>query len=610
MFKRKLAVIDLSKRKVEAQEVPNSLRRKLLGARGLNSYYLWKMIEPGINPLSPKNVLIFGAGFMTGTLAPSSGRFNISAKSPETGFLGDTNCGGFFAPEMRYAGFDRVILKGKAKKPSYIYLEDGNIEIRDAKDYWGLDTLDAQQAIRKDLGPVEIALTGVGGENLVRYACVRTGIKNAGGRTGMGCIMGSKNIKAVVAYGTQGIEIANPEMMLQTVEELKDYLMASKITPILGSVGTPLLYEVSNAFGGIRTKNSQLNAWTDAFNASEVEKHVEKMISCSSCFIHCRHRNTLGGEGPEYTSLSLVGTNLGLESLEDCIKLQNQVNDLGLDVSSTGTYMAWATELFEKGIIDEKTTGGLKLRFGDYETYTKLIDMISRREGFGDVLAEGQWAAKKLNDPNRDYLIHCKGLPQSDPHDVRYMKAFALGIATSSRGADHLRSRPTLEIFFKLPPEFRNKIYGQKIVSDPTTLESKEHVVSWSENIFATIDCIGMCKFICHGFNSPNFVDYEWMRRLIEAASGWKFSKKEIREIGPRVIDIERLFNLKHGMTKADDTLPRRYFDDKSPLKLAKGHHIDRTEFAKALDRFYKVKGWTKEGKVKPARVKQLEGIA
>jgi aldehyde:ferredoxin oxidoreductase len=610
MHKRKLGVIDLSKEKVSVQDVPEGLRRILLGGRGLNSYYLWKMVPEGIDPLSPENVLIFGAGFLTGTLAPSSGRFNVSAVSPESGFLGDTNCGGFFAPELMYAGFDRVILKGKAEKPSYIYVEDGNIEIKDAKDYWGLDTLDVQKAFRRDLGQVEMAVCGVAGENLVRFACVRTGIKNAGGRTGMGCVMGSKNVKAIVAYGTQGIEITHPEEMLKTVEELKEYLMSSKITPIFGRVGTPLLYEVSNAFGGIRTKNSQLNAWSDDFNASEVEKLVEKMISCSSCFIHCRHRNTLGGEGPEYTALGLLGSNIGMESLEDCIKLQNQANDLGLDISSTGTYLAWAYELYEKGMIDDKITGGIKLEFGNYELSNKLIDMISRREGFGDILADGQWNAEKLNDPNRDYLIHVKGLPQSDPHDVRYMKAFALGIATSSRGADHLRSRPTLEIFFKLPPEVRSKIYGTEIANDPTTLDTKEHVVSWSENIFATIDCLGMCRFICHGFNSPHLVDYDWMRKLIFAASGWEYSDEEIRKIGPRVLDIERLFNISRGMTKAHDTLPRRYFDEPSKLKAAKGHHIDREEFAKALDRFYEVRGWTKEGMVKDGRIEELEAIA
>ncbi len=610
MHNRKLGVIDLSKEKVSFQEVPEALRKNLLGGRGLNSYYLWKMMPKGIDPLSPDNVLIFGAGFLTGTLAPSSGRFNVSAISPETGFLGDTNCGGFFAPELRYAGFDRLILKGRAEKPSYVYVEDGEIEIRDAKDYWGLDTLDVQKAFRKDLGQVEMAVCGVAGENLVRFACVRTGIKNAGGRTGMGCIMGSKNVKAIVAHGTLGIEIAHPEEMLKTVEELKEDIMNAKITPILGSVGTPLLYEVSNAIGAIRTKNSQLNAWSDAFNASEVEKHVEKMISCSSCFVHCRHRNTLDGEGPEYTALSLLGTNICMERLEDCIKLQNQVNELGLDVSSTGTYLAWAFELYEKGMIDDKITGGIELEFGNYGLASTLIDMISRREGFGDILAEGQWSAEKLNDPNRDYLIHVKGLPQSDPHDVRYMKAFALGIATASRGADHLRNRPTIEIFFNLPPEVRNKIYGAEIANDPTTLDTKEHVVAWSDNIYATIDCLGMCKFICYGFNTTHMVDYDWMRRLIYAAAGWEYSDEEIRQVGPSVIDIERMFNISRGMTKAHDTLPRRYFDEPNKLNTAKGHQIDRKEFAKALDRYYGVRGWTNDGLVKDERISELEAMA
>jgi len=463
--------------------------------------------------------------------------------------------------------------------------------------------------MKKDLGPCEMVVCGSAGERLVRYACIRSGVKNAGGRTGMGCVMGSKNIKAVVANGSQGIEIAHPELMLEKVEEIKDYLMASKITPILGSVGTPLLYEVSNAFGGIRTKNSQLNAWTDAFNASEVEKHVEKMVSCAGCIVHCRHRNTFGGEGPEYTALSLLGTNLGLERLEDCIKLQNKCNDLGLDISSTGTYMAWVTELYEKGIIDNGTTGGMSLSFGDYDMYSQLMDMISKREGFGDVLAEGQWVAEKFGPNARDYLIAVKGLPQSDPHDVRYMRAFALGIATSSRGADHLRSRPTLEIFFKLPHAFKEGIYGPHS-PDPTSLDGKENVVYFSDNIFATIDCLGICKFICHGFNSPHYLDYKRFKDLIYCSSGLEFTEDELRNVGKRVIDIERSFNLKQGMTKADDTLPKRYFDDPAPLKTAKGHHVDRKEFAKAIDRYYKVRGWNEDGTLKPERIAALEALA
>ncbi len=608
MLNRKLGIIDLSKRKVKITQTPDNLKKAFLGGRGLNIHYLYDMVKSDIDPLGPENVLIFGTGFLTGTLVPNSSRFNVSAKSPETGILGDANCGGYFAAELRYAGFDRLIILGKAKEPSYLHVTDGTIEIKGAKEYWGLDTTDVQLAFKKDLGQVEAAVCGVAGENLVRFACVRTGVKNAAGRCGLGAVMGSKNLKAVVTKGTQGIEIAHPEKMFEVVEELKDYLMSSKITPILGSVGTPLLYEVSNAFGAIRTKNSQLNAWSDTLNADVVETFVDKMIGCSSCFVHCRHRNKLGGEGPEYTALGLLGANLGIEDTAHVIELNNICNELGLDISSSGTILAWVFELYERGIIDKKMAGE-KLRFGDFELAKSLLYKISRREGFGDILAESTRNVERFGEKSKDYLIAVKGLPQSDPHDVRYMKAFALGIATASRGADHLRSRPTLEIFFNLPKEVRERIYGKGVTNDPTSYIAKEKPVYFSDNIFAAIDCLGICKFICHGFNSPHYVDYAWMKKLIHCTSGWQFKEKEIEAVGKRVIDIERMFNTREGITRKDDTLPKRYFDDPMPLKIAKGHHIDRKEFDKLLTRYYKIRGWDKDGQVKKERVRELEAL-
>ena len=608
MSQKKLGIIDLSRKKVTITQTPDSLKRAFLGGRGLNSHYLYTMLKPGIDPLKPSNILIFGTGFLSGTLVPNSSRFNVSAKSPESGILGDANCGGYFAAELRYAGFDRVIIKGKAKEPCYLYIEDGAIEIRDAGTYWGMDTTEVQQSLKRDLGQVEAAVCGVAGENLVRFACVRTGVKNAAGRGGMGAVMGSKNLKAVVARGKEGVEIAHPEEMLEVTEKLKDYLMSSKITPILGSVGTPLLYEVSNKLGAIRTKNSQLNAWSDTLNADEIEKFVDKMIGCSSCIVHCRHRNKLGGEGPEYTAIGLLGANLGIENPAHVIELNNICNELGLDISSSGTILAWAYELYERGVIDRKMAGE-ELRFGDFELSKRLLHQISRREGFGDILAESTRNVKRFGKNSADILIAVKGLPQSDPHDVRYMKAFALGIATSSRGADHLRSRPTLEIFFNLPNDFRQKIYGKGVPNDPTTFKGKEKTIYFSDNIFAAIDCLGICKFICHGFNSPHFVDYEWMRKLIHAASGWKFSKKDIENVGTRVIDIERMLINREGISRKDDTLPKRYFDEPSKLGISKGHHIDRKEFAEALTRYYKLRGWTDDGIVRQERVRELEGL-
>jgi aldehyde:ferredoxin oxidoreductase len=283
-------------------------------------------------------------------------------------------------------------------------------------------------------------------------------------------------------------------------------------------------------------------------------------------------------------------------------------NELGLDISSSGTILAWAFELYEKGIIDKKTTEEA-LRFGDFELVKRLLYKISRREGFGDILAESTRNIKRFGKTSEDYLIAVKGLPQSDPHDVRYIKAFALGIATASRGADHLRSRPTLEIFLRLPQEVKARIYGKGVPNDPTSYKGKEKTVYFSDNIFATIDCLGICKFICHGFNSPHFVDYPWMKKLIHYASGWQFSEKDIQDIGKRVIDIERMFNNREGISRNDDTLPKRYFDDPMPLKIAKGHHIDRKQFNSLLSRYYRMRGWDSNGQVKPERVRELEAL-
>jgi aldehyde:ferredoxin oxidoreductase len=608
MLKRKLGIVDLTKKKVNITQTPTALKKLFLGGRGLNNYYLYKMIKPRVDPFSSDNILIFGTGFLAGTLVPNSSRFNVSAKSPETGILGDSNCGGYFAAELRYAGFDRLIIRGKAKKPCYLYVSDGNIEIKDAEDYWGMDTTEVQKTLRKDLGQVEVACCGVAGENLVRFACVRTGVKNAAGRCGLGAVMGSKNLKAIATRGKQGIEIAHPEEMLESVEQLKQYIMNSKITPILGGVGTPLLYEVSNTLGAIRTKNSQLNTWSDSLNAEVIETLVEKMISCSSCIVHCRHRNKLGGEGPEYTAVGLLGANLGIEDPARVIELNNVCNELGLDISSSGTILGWVFELYEKGVIDKKMTGE-SLRFGDFELVKRLLYQISRREGFGDILAESTRNVERFGKKSEDYLIAIKGLPQSDPHDCRYIKAFALGIATASRGADHLRSRPTLEIFFRLPQEVKERIYGKGVSNDPTSYTGKEKTVYFSENIFAVIDSLGICKFICHGFNSPHFIDYTWMTKLIHSASGWRFKEKDILETGKRVIDIERMFNNREGILRRHDTLPKRYFDDPMPLKVAKGHHIDRGEFDKLLTRYYKLRGWDNNGQVKKERVQELEAF-
>lgn len=610
----KTAIIDLSSRETRLTETPEALVRAYLGGRGLNMAYLRHFLpadgDPAtVDPLGPENPLIFGAGMLTGTITPNAARFNISARSPESGILGDANCGGFFAAAMRKAGFDRLVILGRAESPVYLLLEDGKISIEPAGDLWGTNAIVAQERLRTDHGSGTVsAVIGPPGEKLVRMAAVMTGQKNAAGRGGMGAVMGSKNLKAVVARGGQAIEVAQKETLRALRLEQQRYLKDSKIVQVLGRAGTPLLYEVSNRLGAIRTRNSQENFFADTLNAEEIEKYSDKMLACTSCVVHCRHRNTLGGEGPEYSTIGLLGANLGLAPTDQVIQLNNLVNELGLDASSVGTIIAWAMELYQRGLIDDSLTGG-PLAWGDYETIYELIEDIAYRRGFGDILAESTQALRFFPPQAADYLIAVKGLPQSDPHDVRYFKGFALGMAVASRGADHLRNRPTLEVF-KLPEEVRAEIYGRANDPDPAGYKDKGLVVAWSDDIYAVTDSLGVCKFVTHGFNSPHLLGYEHFCQDIAAVTGLSYTPESLRAAGRRVLDTERLINASFGLTRADDTLPKRYFDDPMPGRKAAGHHVDRAQFQEMLDDYYRERGWDADGRVPAAREREIAALA
>ncbi len=607
------ALIDLSSRRIEISPTPERLVRAFLGGRGMNMHYLRQHLRRAggartVDPFGPENPLIFGAGLLTGTIAPNAARFNVSAKSPESLGIGDANCGGFFAAAMRKAGFDRLIIAGQAGRPSYLLIEDGDISIRDADGLWGTDSPTAQEMLKAAHGAGTVsAVIGPAGENKVRFAAVMTGLKNTAGRGGMGAVMGSKNLKAIAARGGAPIPVADKAALSATRKEQTKYLQESRVIQVLGKLGTPFLYDVANRLGALRTRNSQDNFFEETLVASEIEKFSDKMLACTSCVVHCRHRNTLGGEGPEFSTIGLLGANIGLAPTDQVIALNNLVNDLGLDASSTGTIIAWAMELYQRGLITDEMTEG-PLEWGDYERVVDLIGDIAHRRGFGNVLAESSQAKKLFPPEAADYLIAIKDLPQSDPHDVRYIKSFALGIAVASRGADHLRNRPTLDIM-KLPDEARMKIFGVETSADPTSYEGKAGMVAWHDDIYAVADCLGLCRFITHGFNSPNLLGYDHFVELAQSVTGLKFSESELRDVGRRVIDLERLINLEFGRTRADDTLPKRYFDDPMPARATKGHRIEREKFEKMLDEYYAARGWDGEGRLAEERVKELESI-
>ena len=602
--------IDLANGHSSREPVPSDLVRNFLGGRGLNMVYLARLLRAGggaarVDPFGPDNPLLIGAGLLSGTIAPNAARFNVSSKSPETLGLGDANCGGFFAHAMRKTGADLVILLNRAARPSYVLLEDGEVRLVPADGLWGLNVIAAQDELRTRHGPGTVAaVIGPAGENRVRMAAIMTGKKNTAGRTGLGAVMGSKNIKGIAARGGGPVPVHDPGALRAARLEQTRQLKRSGVVQVLGRSGTPFLYQVSNRLGAIRTRNSQENFFSDSLNAEEIEKYSDKMLACTSCVVHCRHRNTLGGEGPEYSTIGLLGANIGLEPTEQVIALNNLVNDLGLDASSTGTILAWAMELYQRGLIDDRTTGG-PLVWGDYERIYGVIQDIAYRRGFGDLLAESTQARHVLPPQAADYLIAVKDLPQSDPHDVRYIKSFALGIAVASRGADHLRNRPTLDIL-RLPDEVRRRVFGIETSVDPTSYDGKAAMVAWHDDMYAVVDCLGVCKFITRGFNSPNLLGYEHLVELTRSAAGLDLSEDELRQVGRRVVDLERWLNLSFGRSRADDTLPRRYFDEPMPARTTQGHRIERDRFNRMLDEYYAARGWYTDGRLTPEREAEI----
>jgi aldehyde:ferredoxin oxidoreductase len=602
---RRYAEIDLTSKSVSTKKIPKEWTEAYLGGRSLNMIFLFKQLENIglVDAFDPKNPIILGTGILTGTGAPSSSRMNFTTISPESQVFCDANIGGFFGSHMRYSGFDMLIIKGKSSVPVYIYLNNEKIEFKSAENLWGLTTSETQANLENELGEnIDTVCIGPAGENLVRYACVMSGLKSAAGRGGAGAVFGSKNLKAIVAHGGKGIPIADPINFFKIVQEYNQYLSESNIVKALGKYGTPLLYDVSNMLGAIRTNNSQLNAFSDSLNVNNFHEFVEKMVSCSSCVVHCRHRNKIPqknnvqGEGPEYSTMGLLGANVGISDAKQVIILNNLVNDLGLDSSSTGTYLAWFIELFEKQLINIDQTAE-KYEFGSFELIHKLINDLTTRTGFGDIIAEGSRASSKINI-NNDLLIAIKGLPQSDPHDVRFIKSFSLGIATATRGADHLRSRPTLDILTSIPDNVLNKIYKTEVDRSPTSYKTKEFLVYFSENIFALQDSLGICRFICQGFNSPKLLGYSHFVELIKYATGMEFSESNLEEIGKNIINLERWINYKFfNIGFEGDTLPKRYFDEPMniPDKPTTGEYIKREKFQEMLMNYYRLRGWIKE---------------
>jgi aldehyde:ferredoxin oxidoreductase len=634
-LKRKIAYINLTTGEIETKPIPIEVRKKFLGGRGLDAYLLYNHTKKGCDPVGPGNALIVSGGILTATCASATARTHVMAKSPLTGLLGSANMGGFFAPELAWAGFHHLVITGKAEKPVYLFVHNGEIEIRDARGIWGKSVTDAQWAIRDDLGDQEVKsmVCGPAGENLVAWANVMTGVKNSGGRTGMGCVMGSKNLKAIAARGTMDIKIAHPVEALEYNKKFIEHITSAKVNQTQGTLGTPFIWGATNSWGGVRCRNFQYNQceYADDMEPERIDEICEEtmgpyhMAGCFGCQVHCRAQHKIFAgpfagtydEGPEYTSQGAFGGETDTPRALTVLVGNHLVNQYGMDNLETGSMISWAMELYELGILTKKETDGLDLTWGNDDAVIEMIDRICFRKGWlGDTLAKGGIPASEIiGKDSFSYLVQVKGM--SNLHsDERGTPGLALNIATASRGSDHLRSRPAIDLYH-LPQDVLRKIYSTPIPYDgPLSSEHTEYIgkpwqVFWQENCYMAVDCLGICKYhtVFLGATLPNFE--EWPK-VIYLNTGLEMTPKEIWEVARRCNMIERLFNLREGLTRDDlkkgDMLNHRYFDEPARRGAPDvvGRVIEKDKFIKMVDEFYQFKGLDDKGFPKPETMKEL----
>ncbi len=618
-LKQMALFVDLSSVAIEKKAIPEALRRNFLGGRGIDGYIMYNHIKPGIDPLGPENVLTVGAGILVGTGMPACSRTHIGAKSPLTDFFGSTNMGGELSTEMRFAGYDHIIVTGKAEHPVYLWIRDDDVELRDASMLWGKTTWDTEKLIQDMLDDREVKVMCIGpaGENLVRFASVITPPKNAGGRTGMGAVMGSKNLKAIAVRGTKGIPINDPQNVLALREEMVNRALRSKNINANRIYGTMVVYSTANTAGQIRVRNFQLNQMVngqDLEPESFVEKYSIGPVACVGCPVRCRHKYVvpLGeyegtiAEGPEYTYLGAFGTEVDNPRLDVVLTAGHRANLYGMDVLEYGSMLSWAMELYEKGIITKDDTDGVALEWGDPDIIIGMVEKVARREGFGDILADGpKRAIKRLGEESGYYNINIKGM--SGLHsDERAIPSFALGIGVSTRGADHLRSRPALDLF-NLPTPILENLYGFEIANNYQEYKTKGKIIGWHEELYAVADATGTCKTLSVMF-TPHLWSFKDYARMVTEVTGLAVTEEEIRDIGRRIYNLERLFNIREGASRKDDYLPERHYLEPTPIgqKINQGKVIERDKYDMMLDEYYDYHGWDRDGNPTPETLKKI----
>jgi len=595
--------VDLTRKKIWKEPLSRKLM-SFIGGRGINVKILYDMYKPGTDAFDPSNPIIFGTGPSVGTSAPAASRFNVTTRSP-LGYLGDGNCGGFWSPELKRAGYDHIVVLGKAQSPVYLWVEDDHVELIDASNLWGKDTWVTEKIIRKEHNDQEIQILSIGqaGENLVRFACVRTGPKRAAGRTGSGAVMGSKNLKAIAVRGTGTINVADEEGLKRAVRKAFIKLKNSGLYKTLGVPGCFGAFWFKHQNGDmLSTRHHSSGYWKDAGKLDPAvfrRRWMIRRVGCAGCTVKCSQEYVVKDSpyGEMRSEVPEFGGFVGLSSVVDnsdwysVLKANEVANEYGLDLTSTGGVISFAMELYEKGIINRDDVG-FPLHWGEGESIIKMIEMIAKREGFGDILAEGEVrAAKKIGKGAQEYVLAIKNVEQHEV--VRATKGSALAEAVSSRGSDHLRGQPLVEMMGLSPDECK-RLFGFSNIGDPEAYENKGRVVAnFYERICAISDMMEMCKFQSE-WVSPWCLTADDYAELFSTITGVEMDAAGFYRAADRLINLERAFIAREGIRRKDDYPSWREFKEPLPSGPRKGAVLDKEKYDRMLDEYYEARGWDK----------------
>ena len=595
-FMGKILRVNLTAGTISQEAIPEDKMRKYLGGVGIATSYLYDEVPAGVDPLGVENKLIFMTGLLTGTASASAARYSVVAKSPQTGIWGHGNSGGNFGPMLKRSGYDGIIFEGVSPKPVYLEIIDGKASLKDAGHLWGKSVNETEAIIEKgaDKKPI-IASIGQGGENLVRYAAIMNNLHRAVARCGLGAVMGSKKLKAIVCSGKAKIELHDPEMFKKVSKKQIGLLNESMLKVGFEAFGTNMVADMVNARGGYPTMNWQGGVFDqiEEMNGQAMtDKVLVKELACFSCPIACGRGTAIkegkwagrSGEGPEYETTNMFGACCGISDMNAVTMANYLCNEYGLDTISAGSTIAFAMECFKKGILTKEMTGGMEINFGDSDIIVELVEKIAKREGVGDLLAEGtKVMSERLGKDSSVFAMNVKGL-ELPAYDPRAAKICGLGYVTANRGGDHITGFIEAPTFIDAPI----LLVEESSIYDPLDVKPEEaKILVDMEDALTSLDALGGCKFMGALLKAEDLVE------LIKCATGWDdFTVDDFRKSGERIYNLVRVYCNREGIRRKDDTLPERLMKEPLPAGPAEGMVIDMETLEMLKDAYYKFRGW------------------